>query len=76
MLRYGLFGRLCRDACVHLFKVLHYLQKQGGGSIWKSKPGRLPRVLYSSAQSAFFEHFEEFSEHGMNRPGYRGGCLV
>jgi len=30
MPRYGLFGRPCRGACVHLFKVLHYLQKQGG----------------------------------------------
>ena len=57
MPRYGLFGRLCRDACVYLFKVLHYRQKQGGASIWKSKPGRLSRVLYSSAQSAFFRAF-------------------
>jgi len=30
MPRYGLFGRPCRGAWVHLFKVLHYLQKQGG----------------------------------------------
>jgi hypothetical protein len=66
MPRYGLFGRLCRDACVHLFKVLHYLQKQGGASIWKSKPVRWLRVLSRSVQSAiFFEHFEGFSEHGI-----------
>ena len=25
---YSLFGSPCRDACVHLFKVLHYLQEQ------------------------------------------------
>jgi hypothetical protein len=30
MQRYSLFGRPCRDACVHLFKVLHYLQEQEG----------------------------------------------
>ena len=27
---YSLFGRPCRDACVHLFKVLHNLQEQEG----------------------------------------------
>ena len=27
---YSLFGRSCRDACVHLLKVLHYLQEQEG----------------------------------------------
>ena len=33
---------------------------------WKSKPGRLPKVLWISVQSAiFFEHFEGFSEHGI-----------
>jgi hypothetical protein len=25
---YSLFGSPCRDACVQLFKVLHYLQEQ------------------------------------------------
>lgn len=65
MPRYGLFGTPCRDVCVHLFKVLHYLQKQGGASIWKSKLGRLSRVLYSSVQLVFFEHFEGLSEHGI-----------
>jgi hypothetical protein len=25
---HSLFGRPCRDACVHLFKILHYLQEQ------------------------------------------------
>ena len=65
MPRYGLFGKLCRDAFVHLFELLHYLQKQGGASIWKSKLGRLSRVLCGSAQSAFFEQFDGFSEHGI-----------
>jgi hypothetical protein len=33
---------------------------------WKSKSGRLLKVLYISVQSAiFFEHFEGFSEHGI-----------
>ena len=30
MLRYSLFGRPCRDACVRLFKVLDILQEQEG----------------------------------------------
>jgi hypothetical protein len=30
MQRYSLFGRQCRDACVHLYKVLHYLQEREG----------------------------------------------
>ena len=33
---------------------------------WKSKPGRWPKVLCISVESAnFFEHLEGFSEHGI-----------
>jgi hypothetical protein len=64
MQRYSLFGRLCRDACVQLFKVLHYLQEQEGnlevearkvawGAIWQCSTGN------------FFELFEEIPEHGI-----------
>ena len=64
MLRPGLFGRPCRGMCAQPVKGDPSAAETGRMRL-KVKCGRWSRVLYSSAQSVFFEHFEAFSEHGI-----------
>lgn len=48
---YSLFGRPCRDVCVHLFKVLHYLQEQG-----RELPGYVQREFEDYLKCGRLEH--------------------